>query len=58
MGASGGSIDIDPEPFQASRMAHLLCKTPIFERKDTATFVTPGQSIVEAGAVTSNLSII
>jgi len=27
-GASGGSIDINPEPFQASRMAQLLCKAP------------------------------
>ena len=27
-GASGGIIDIDPEPFQASRMAQLLCKAP------------------------------
>ena len=27
-GASGGSIDIDPGPFQASRMAQLLCKAP------------------------------
>lgn len=27
-GISGGSIDIDPEPFTASRMAQLLCKTP------------------------------
>ena len=25
-GISGGSIDIDPEPFTASRMAQLLCK--------------------------------
>ena len=29
-GASGGSIDIDPEPFQACRMALLLCKAPLF----------------------------
>ena len=29
-GASGGSIDIDPGPFQASRMAQLLCKAPLF----------------------------
>ena len=27
-GASGGITDIDPEPFQASRMARLLCKAP------------------------------
>lgn len=27
-GATGGSIDINPEPFQASRMAQLLCKAP------------------------------
>lgn len=39
-------------------MAQLLCKTPIFERKDTVAFVTPDQSNVEAGAVTSNLPII
>ena len=27
-GATGGSIDIDPEPFQVCRMAQLLCKAP------------------------------
>ena len=36
-GASGGSIDIDPEPFQANRMAQLLCKTPRIIKSETCT---------------------
>ena len=36
-GASGGSTDIDPEPFQASRMAQLLCKASFEGSEANAT---------------------
>ena len=52
MGAFGGSTDIGPEPYQASRLARLLCKTPKMLMPSY-----PPSAKCRGRAVVSNLSI-